>query len=536
MARRGRSRKVRSEEGTPETTTEESPKDTKGGRRRRSPSRTRGGGRRQASPKPAVYTGLQPSYDDTPLGLGNVTREFTIYTSSGSQRTLPTIAYTHVTPCANWLGGWNEVNNVSNPEPNSGYASLVTATTDPDEELYAMLTKTSHWANEIWPTISNILESGLGTRAAVSRSAFVRYICMLLRSYQYAYQKVVANHLAFRFDWEQVFPFTSNPPTSIFEYVKAQHAYDTDLAETWLPLMQRIEAQIMFPNLLVEVRRMMTPMISADLNGRLILPHLRATPNEDASDDAVFVEAWLDYISSILPKQTAAIKTFLPFPVNRQMPWSLMPIATDLDRYTGMYNSGLASDVGVMPYGDTGDPNPTSSAQYWIRGSSNPGGVTEPTDLSFLTRKGQPSWGEIRHTTIWEMTSNLADDTFRVMTEHLWGPRTFWDDLGTTHALGANNKWFASPSMTKLQPFANSKFAFADALTGDETVLGGVNGIADPGYLYASIPGDGLERLCKLEVEKDWSYKALRMITTAGIGSSLREIRELFEVISTQHS
>lgn len=473
-----------------------------------------------------TISGGQGSYDDTPLGVSNVSREYV--RSATRQVTSPQVIYVECLPYVGWTQGWNNADSLSSP-PSTPAALDVSA--DKDADLFPMTLTTRYWLNEIWPAINNILGAGVGERSPVSAAAAVRYFAMWLRAYQIVYVRLVANHLAYRMDWSQHFPFTAAPPASIFRYAQQLGAQDTDLASTWLPLRKRLERYVHFPGPINAIKRAYTPMLSMNMGAKIVVPMLRDFPSlSDVFKDRDLVEGYLDYLAQ-MPEEVNTLFSFIPLPVSRMNIWDISPPVADVDRWTGMFNSGLSFDRGESPFGDTGDPDPRTQSMYWVSGSATPAGVTEPTSLSFLSRQPLPLWREVKWSTIFKMIANIADDTFQLATLHGWGQRTFVDDLNVATTIGADNDFNALVSVNKYSALLNSKYWASNNLKNDATWEGGIEGVPDFGYLYADIASEPLERLVRLDVENEWEYPALRVITTAGIGSSLRSIRPIFEGI-----
>ena len=184
----------------------------------------------------------------------------------------------------------------------------------------------------------------------------VRYLGMMMKAYRQIYFRIVLNHMAYRFDWRQTFPFTETVPRGIMSMAEYYWAQDTDIADKWMPLMQRLESYVMFPNIIQEMKRAMTPMPSVDLGPRLFIPIADDTPRtaRPTTDPALsVVEAILDYIQVNMAKETAVIKSFIPFPLSSTNAWSFGGPSADIDRYMGLFNSGMNK---VYVANDSGDP------------------------------------------------------------------------------------------------------------------------------------------------------------------------------------
>jgi hypothetical protein len=173
-------------------------------------------------------------------------------------------------PYAAFINGFSATDSTGSAQDVG--AATDTTVTDPTTALYPVTTMANKFDEDVWPILSNLFSSGTGTRSTVTINEFVRYQAMLIDAYTRMFVPIMINHLTFHFDWSKVAPFTGSVPKWLYDVASNIDATDVGLAETYLPLLKRFENKIAFPHMIAEAKRMMTPMMSVDLHGRIQLP------------------------------------------------------------------------------------------------------------------------------------------------------------------------------------------------------------------------------------------------------------------------
>lgn len=514
-------------------------------------NRRRGGGNRAERPthpgadiqQEVVLSGSPNimSLDTMSLGVGNIVRRF----QPDDYLTAPNVIYRHVMPLASLSHGL--AHDASYPPDVDEDYLAIDPSSNKGTALYPKTIQSRHLEEAIWPIIEDIFEVGTGQRTSVSYSDFCRYVAMYIVVYASLYQRLVYNHLAYHFDWTQIFPFTPTVPTHLYSAVKTLEAREYELTSIWLQYRKRLEDLPMFPGIIQEVKRAMTPFVTLSVHPRLMVPtlgtnqDLRNTVRQDQDSDmwqqAMLTEDTigdlLDYIQVTLNDELATIKSFLPMPSNMQGIWDIPSFGQDVFRDIGWYNSGIHESA---LFQDTDDPNPDHSLQYWESGSSDPSGITEPIQINFLTRSPQPLFGEMRQATIFQMWSNTLDDNYALASPHFIGVAQAVETKRSSPVvvpLGIMSRAADStdPTIYRFQDYAHSRFAWADALgeTGDIRVRK-LYGVPREGMLWSQVPSYAYVAGLKRMAEELFSFNALRLIGTETQGSALRTLNERFRM------
>jgi len=480
--------------------------------------------------------------DSTTLGITNVSRNFKLrnpaYGTAGAPNGSPSWFIRYLKPFSAFARGWTAADADNNDD-----GAALDDTKSKDLPLWAATPYALNFVENVWPIIGTLFQSGLGARFTdISREAFIRYIARMSEIYCYLYSVKVVNYLAYHYDWSQVFPFTKVVPPNILKLADNWRATEVGMAELWLPLMQRFETKVLFPGIMDEIKRMLTPKLTVGTSPRLLVPlpigSVPTTAGEDAA--APNVRDYLTYIEDELFDVSNTMKQFLPFPVASATPWDLLPIQMDADWDSGCFNSGF---VAVDMFGDTGDPDrrqhlivdadsitfAANKDVEWV--------LADNAALLFYTRKPQPTWGEIKRSEIYVLTDYpVLDDQFMLLTPHSWG---YADILDDTLSLGANDRvqftgaynQSSSANFDRMFEFVAPLNRYAAAMNASSASEAIFDGTGTLDHFRTVVSGDAIARMLRLQVEKDFAVEPMKYINVELAGSSLREIRSSIRAI-----
>jgi len=468
------------------------------------------------------------------LGYGNPNRDFVYESSSTNDVDVLTTPYAinrMVSPYASFIYGWGSAADVPAQEWN---VVLDNSIEDGTTVLYPCTPVAHMWLDNIWPVMSNLLQSGTGTRYSISVNEFIRYQARLMACYADLCFVLNVNYLAYHFDWTQVYPFTPQVPPWLYDIAANLDATNIGLADRWVPLMERMETKIMMPNVVQEIKRVMTPFIATDMHARVVIPVTRTGTQDgaetwnfydgsattDADNMSLKIANWLDYIDVNLIQASAVIRTFLPFNLVDSDPWSRLPITHDPLKYEGFFNSGMRQNI--APYGDTNDPE--QEKEFYFEGDKASGGTTAiPFKVPFqdITLQKKyfalspiPVWGGIRYSSCFAVSNETLDDGYALLTDHLWAQFRLFSDNSTVTTIDDTDSYESIP-FARIMRFIDSRFV-------GSLIQGGVPKIQ---FNITTVQGDAIWRNQRLQVESDWSLAALTYVTLNTVGSSLREIR-----------
>lgn len=442
--------------------------------------------------------------DTVTVGMANVNRRFDLDDPSNG----PSVIFRQVTPFASLIEGFSATENGWGDQDTG--AATDTTVGNVADPLYPVTTMGHTMEKELWPSVKQLFSGGVGYRATVGFSEFIRYEACILKAYARVYQVLVLNKLAYHFDWSQVYPFTSAVPPVIIEMSENFRCTDIDIASFWAPTLRRFENKIIFPNLIHETKRMLNPMLSIDMQGRLLVPFNTNILAGPIAGDLlkVEVETLLNFIDAELNNVSSLMNSFIPFPLMELDPWSVnLGNLIDAHRENGWYNSNV---LATSTFGDTGDP---VVKQHMVMYTDD---EDQPTQTGlFYTRQTQPTWSEIKMTSVWHHQAHLVDDRFRIMTNHLYGNIHIVDDAKDVVSY-TGGEFTKADIGYRYVDFTNCRFANPDLEYGS----------MKPGVMGARFPYDPLVHLATLETLEIFAIPQLKLIAAQGAGSSLRQVRE----------
>jgi hypothetical protein len=361
-----------------------------------------------------------------------------------------------------------------------------------------------YFESDVYPVLDALFASGTGKRyEAIDVNQVVRYISMWAKAYQFLLVPLVINKLVYHTDWTKIAPFSPNVPVYLYQIAKNLDATDVGLAELYLPLMRRMEDLVAFPRVAAEIKRMMSPMMSVDLHGRLMIPVVSDPTTIDSALVTTAVANCLDYITTHLGDCANLMSTFLPFPFREQSPWILPdgPII-DVERDSGWFNSGVAS---TAPFEDTGDP--TIKTEMLCDAAAD-------MNALFYTRHCQPTWSEVKLSSIFYLTNDATDDEFNLITSHAYNNIIIPDDAFDTVVYDGTPQSTSGLSF-RYQDYTNCRYAVG---TTDY-------GIQKPGTFGAKLGYDQLRRMMRVETSWIFNLEVLKQVTASMAGASIRELR-----------
>lgn len=440
-----------------------------------------------------------PEHELNVLGVANVNRAFSITDVTNG----PAVVFRECWPYNAFFLGYS---SVSTDPSNQDTDAAIDTTAVSTAELYPVTYMATDFGTYIWPILRQMFNSGVGSRANVSVSEFVRYQAMVIYAYTKMMDVVTANHLAYHFDWSKVSPFTTATPKYIYDWAEYVGASDPELAGVWLPIMKRFDYKICFPRILNEIKRMMRPMLSIDLNGRMNLPVVHRPFTYSKEQYQTDITSRLDYMDVQLATPGSVIASFLPFSIGAMTPWSI-PNEPDIDvaRDAGMFNSGVKN---IPSFGDTGDPNTTTTNTIFDQDT------VYPNQGVFFTRHSQPVWSEVKLATVYLLVYGVVDNTFVQLTPHWYAEADIIADDGSVIVYDGVQVPLGTDANRYLQ-YINSRFTQGNTEYGQPA----------PGFQGAIIPLETFYKQMRLETDYIWNSDVLRLVATRLAGSSLREMR-----------
>lgn len=443
-----------------------------------------------------------PNHELSVMGASNLARFFDVTDFTNG----PSCVIRQVRPFDGFIRGWSaqETDGISTGDYNAAI-DVNSAVKDP---LYPVTTAATHFSQSVWPVLENLFASGTGRRyEEVTQAEFVRYTAMLMDAYRRLRTVVTLNHLTYHYDWSKVYPFSQEPPTWLYDLAGDYECTDVGLASRWLPYMKRFDTKILFPRTIEMMQRMLTPMLSIDLNSRLLAPFgqiLFTVNGANKLEDEV--ASRLDYVDGQMRDASALFQTFLPFPIERSGPWLMSDTpAPDWDRESAWWNSGLKL---IDPFNDTGDP----TARQTLIFIEDLLGIV--SNVPWHTRHAQPIWAEMTMSEMYRENFGL-DDTFELLTLHRWGNVEIPDDLGNVFVYDGTAEQQTAPQQF-YEEYVTNRF-YNDSLD---------FGKLRPGSMAAWITGDAVVRNVRLDVEYNWHLNLLKDVMVAMSGASIRELRQ----------
>jgi hypothetical protein len=441
-------------------------------------------------------------HDTIALSVGNINRHFTISDPTNG----PSTIFRTISPFAAIYGGFSS-GDISDQDT---LAAVDTSIDDPTSVLYPITPAAQTMEMDVFPIVQQLLESGTGQRYNISFSEFVRYVAMTNTAFMMMRSILTINTLAYHFDWKTVFPHTDVVPPHIYALAKQYDATDVGLASRWVPLFRRLETKMMMPRQVEDIKRQLTPMLTTGPTGRLLIPiALTGWVQSDAGAVQADVEAYLNYIEVNLAKTGNVLTSFLPFTIGTANPWDVSAFGgIDILREAGWWNSGARS---VDTFGDTSDPSKTTETVV-VTDRQTEDTIDPAIWHSMLP---QPTWGEVKNATIWNLHENVLDNTYALLTMHqLKDIIILEEESGFVYWDGS--PYTDSSSQNQYEHFSNSRYCASTPV---------VYGRMRSSSIGAELTYGPLKRLIRTEVRFIFSVELLVQIAQNMSGASLRELR-----------
>jgi hypothetical protein len=440
------------------------------------------------------------------MGVSNFVGDFNI--TDGT--TGPNAVYRWVTPFSSLLHGYS----ATDPDGISvgDYSALINQGNPATTPLYPITAGARMWDKHVIPIIQDLFGAGLTTNPSTSKEIVTRYVGMIMSCYQLVYSARVLNHLAFHADWTRVYPYTGIVPSHLYALAKDFDCDDIGFATHWAPLADRIERHVMFPFMIQESKRMLSPMLSLDINGRVLIPSSFQVLSDDAASLRATIDARLLFVDAELSDGKKAFRAYIPFPMSEQSLWEVSEPEVDVMRMSGWYNSGNRL---MAVFDDTNDPEEHRD-MVSVSGETN--------TFLYYSLFPQPTWGEIRNSTVFGLNSDIVDDTYELLTPHRWGPIAIIDEYNQSVV------WDGVPVADTTNAFELINFIYNRFPTNDSDVA---FGLAMPGYLGAYVQRQNVERVMIGEVLQWASAPVLKAVSEQMTGASLREIRSSIKSLAS---
>lgn len=457
-------------------------------------------------------------YGDVTMAVSNITRSWTAVPQAVNET--PAWVLQLIYPNEAFISGWSANTETIDSNDHGAAWDLSKEGTNP---LYGITPLAKYFQSFIWPVIENLFQSGVGSRYTIGLAEFVRHQVLTLTVHRTVKYILWLNYMTYHFDWKAVFPFSGEAPPALYILAKAMKCSDIELVELWMPIIKRVEVKSAFPNMITWTNRMLTPNLSSVLTGRVVIAgHANMTDTAGGFDK--MYNACIDrlnYIDTNLDKADGIMKSFLPYTVASALPWSMGPVTMDVNRHTGMWNSGRTS---TNAFGDGDVEAMVVSRNLIAEDTPTTARIPLLPDIrtsvdSFASRYAQPIWDEMRTGAMYATVNPSGaglDTIHRLLTNVVYGSTLLYGNYhDTDDLLVFAGEPTSSDDWRRYRRFFETKFV-------GSTVDGGTR---DPEYVYSPINIDTLQRLINLETEYLFSFQVLRYVSTATSGNSLRDLR-----------
>jgi hypothetical protein len=273
------------------------------------------------------------------------------------------------------------------------------------------------------------------------------------------------------------------------------------MAQNYENYFKRFESHSVFPELIKTNKRLLQPMASIDMHSRVMLPTALSVTSATIETVTAQLDDLFALMEVLLVDARRAFLTYIPYPAAGQDLWSAKPPGMDPLRLSGWYNSQV---IPTDTFGDTGDP---------IQSKTMVCDESETNECLFYSLSAQVSWEEVGMSTIYQLTDDVTDDEFWMLTPHKWHTINFIDDLGVTTGFSGTPIVEGDAAM-ELYNFAYSRFALSSPAI--------ERGLQMPGYTASYIAARDLVRVIELQNLETFSTETLRALNAQMTGSALR--------------
>jgi hypothetical protein len=436
-----------------------------------------------------------------PMGVTNLGRNFKV----GQSFNGPQIAFRIRANV--FSGSWSE--GVRSDGDTTAAKSIKDATTmlTPLNPITPMA---EAFADNHWPLLLALVESGTGSRYSTTQAEVVRYYsCVSELMAQIAFP-LQLNYLLTGFDWREVAPYVPQIPPALWGMAELFNATDVGIADIWKPLYERLANKVLPPNMAAANLEATFPYLG-DPSGHLLrIPMPIAAYNAmngwDLAPYLAGIIAMLDYLEGPLVNCHNTLASFLPWRVGHPMAMfkGYDPVYEEVD-----YNSSCGH-YGI--FGDSIDPDETAAL---ICGTSAANG----SSLTYYHRGAIPLIKSVVNTPIWDVIYDATDDEYRMITAAQSSVIVMPDDdLNLIVYDGADASSDAAQQYRKYYPTRYQRNSGSVAI---------MHGVGSVGYLASVIAMEEVERCTKFYTDWLMGNEALKSVLSITGGSSVRTIQKL---------
>lgn len=432
------------------------------------------------------------------MGLSNLSRDFNV--TDGV--TNPSFVIRYVRPYAAFYEGWDRVDRASQ------LLYDFTGDTYDDTTQFVPITDYAQiWDLEMGPVLNRIYTAALTSYTVPRIDVTARYFSNLIKAYGILYSIAVLNYVTYHMDWKQIFPYTGKVPKALYDICAQFGADDISIAQDWMPYMRILEQHTLFPWIVNETKRMLTPMLSNDMNGRIFIP-LNVHTVSDTKANLLNTVAMAETVYELYcadARRTA--HAYLPYPMSQQAIWHVHDPVADPLRMSGWFNS---QNEDIDTYGDTGDPVPRVDAQVCY--DSDISGEEDRFRTYSITP--QPTWEEIKLGSVWALDYFIADNEFHLLTPHNYKDIIFHDEY-SQYTSFSGDVTATTDSRFELMQFAHNRWVMNSSDADD--------GLTIPGYLLSTrIDRAAIKTMLTMEVLDNFHYDELVAINSLSMGHNTR--------------
>jgi hypothetical protein len=375
--------------------------------------------------------------------------------------------------------------------------------------LYPVTPMANAFAEEYWPILDSLLQSGTGTRYATSMYEVVRYYAICAEIIDILSTPLILNYLATGFDWSQIAPFSGSIPPSVWGLISLFDCNDVGIQDRWRPLYSRLSTKVMPPLFAASLMDNMMPYV-ANPYGHV----LRVNTNWYASyviEGTRTIDEMSDYVESLLDKLENELKmchntlaSFTPFRVGSFPVFfkAYDPTFEEID-----FNSGIAAYNG---FGDTGDPDNEKVITC--------GTASENGDSVIFYHKGTaPMVKALMNTPIYDLVSDV-DDYFINLSCFGSHKVYFVDD--NLSLISYDGSPVLTEEAQRYMGYYPNRFLKAD---GASTLL---EGVGKQGLMPSILAREEIIRASKLYTSLLFGVDGLKRVLSISGGSGVRTIRQ----------
>jgi hypothetical protein len=438
------------------------------------------------------------------MGVPNITRRFNSATYYGA----PTVLFRNVNPYAGLTDGWIRTDGGGTEAEdwtNGGYTDARLTTNSGNlavtKKLFPVTQVAKIMDKEIWPMIETILSQALGATSNLSQGEFIRYLSTV--AYIYTEMLAVKNlYDLTMIDYSSIYPYTPEIPDCVENISKEMGIRSFEFEMIWGQTMRRLEQHILFPGVVENIKRLMSPFILGASGGKIAVPITRAGLIDGTGYDTQvgYFDDWLSYLDGALQNAKTYMTAFLPFTLSSQNPWQLRPVAIDPSRETSWYNSGLYSYFAYLKTG----VGPDSSDDMYCNATTD--------QIQYLTSSPEAPWEDMRDASMFEDVTLDGESSYWLKSIHRQNTIRVRDDLGVIEVASG-----VSPTQweTTFSEHLHNRY-WEDSYSG---------GYKNPAYIQCSVPGEAFEQAVRLQMHLDFGMLEMSQILRVISGMSLRERR-----------